>query len=510
MMRRTLNLTAVILTALVLVALSARPSAAQAAGQEQQKPSYTIPEYNAFQAANAEKDPATKIKDLDEFVAKFPSSTLLQYIDQLYYQAYLQMKNYPKAIEYADKLAAMGDKADTGVVLGALQARVQAFSAMQFNPSAPDANDQLTKERDAALQGAKLLEAFPKPAAAKMSDDDFAKQKKPGIAFFDSSAGAAALQLKDYPGAVNAFKAALANKPDDAVSAYRMGLAYLAMNPPQTLDGFWALARAVNLKVPDTDKVKDYLKAKVLAYEQPGCDSQVDAQMSEMLQLAANSPDRPSTYTIPSADDLNKIRQSSNIITVITDLQGGGDKSKMTWLALCGAEFPEVVGKIVDEQKDDASIDFMVYTGATPEEMQAATTANMDVKVWTGAKPAGSTPAPAAGATQAARDSAAARCSAIVERRWHSLLRYLGELRSVAIPFALGSGKGRPNGNSGSWRKGQGSSVQEKGIVLLENECSKDGRSETGSAILFWLAPCAGQWVQTSDLRRARRCAMMC
>jgi tetratricopeptide (TPR) repeat protein len=397
MKRRILELTAVTLAAFVLVPLFTRPTSAQAAAQDQ-KPSYTIPEYNAFQAANAEKDPAAKIKVLDDFVAKFPGSTLLQYIDQLYYQAYMQMKNYPKTIEYADKLVAMGDKVDAAVVLGALQARVQAFSAMQLNPSAPDANDQLAKERDAALQGAKMLEAFPKPAAAKMSDDDFMKQKKPGIAFFDSSAGAAALQLKDYPGAVNAFKAALANKPDDGVSAYRLGLAYLAMAPPQTLDGFWALARAVNLKVPDSDKVKDYLKAKLLAYEQPGCDSQVDSQLSELLQLAANSPDRPSSYAIPSADDLNKIRQSSNIITVINDLQGGGDKSKMTWLAICGAEFPEVVGKIVDQQKGDASIDFMVYTGATPEDMQAGTTPNMDVKVWTGAHPAA---APTAGAQAA-------------------------------------------------------------------------------------------------------------
>jgi tetratricopeptide (TPR) repeat protein len=394
MTRRILNLTAVILTALILMAGFARPMAAQ------DKPSYTIPEYNAFQAANAEKDPTAKLKLLDDFVAKFPNSTLLQYVNQLYVQSYFQTKNYPKTIEAADKLVAMGDKVDPAVVLQALQTRVQAFSAMQFNPSAPDANDQLTKERDAALQGAKLLDAFPKPAAAKMSDEDFAKQKKPGIAFFNSSAGAAALQLKDYPGAINAFKAALASKPDDSVSAYRLGLAYLAMNPPQTLDGFWALARAVNLKVPDSDKVKDYLKAKLLAYEQPGCDNQVDAQLNELLQLAANSPDRPSTYMIPSADDLNKVRQSSNIITVISDLNGGGDKAKMTWLAICGAEFPEVVGKVVDAQQADASIDFMVYTGATPEDMQAATTSNMDVKVWTGAKPAGS--APPSGGTQVA------------------------------------------------------------------------------------------------------------
>ncbi len=344
--RKFVKFAAVALAVVVSASLLAKPSAAQAA--QEQKPSYTIPEYNAFQQAQNEKDSTAKLKDLDDFVAKFPNSTLSQYIYQLYIQTYFQMKNYPKTIESADKLVAMGDKADPGVVLQALQTRVQAFSAL--NPPPTDA-DQLTKERDAALQGAKLLEAFPKPAAAKMSDDDFAKQKKPGIAFFNSSAGAAALQMKDYPGAVAAFKAALAAKPDDAVSAYRLGLAYLAMNPPQALDGFWALARAVNLKVPDSDKVKDYLRAKVLAYEQPGCDAQVDAELSEMLQLAANSPDRPATYTIPSADDLNKVRQGSNIITVISDLHAGGDKGKMTWLAICGAEFPEVVGKVIDQQR---------------------------------------------------------------------------------------------------------------------------------------------------------------
>jgi tetratricopeptide (TPR) repeat protein len=456
MKRRILNRTAVILTALVLLPLLSGAFAAQAAAQDQ-KPSYTIPEYNAFQAANAEKDPAAKIKDLDDFVAKFPSSTLLQYVYQLYYQTYLQMKNYPKAIEYADKLVAMGDKIDPGVVLGALQARVQAFSAMRMNPSAPDASDQLTKQRDAALQGAKLLESYPKPATVKMSDEDFAKQKKPGIAFFDSSAGSAALQLKDYPGAVNAFKAALANDPANAVSAYQLGLAYLAMSPPQTLDGFWALARAINLKVQDSDKVKDYLKQKLLAYEQPGCDSQVDSQLSELLQLAANSPDRPSSYAIPSADDLNKIRQSSNIITVITDLQAGGDKAKMTWLAICGAEFPEVVGKIVDEQKSDAAIDFMVYTGATPEDMQAATMPNMDVKVWTGAKPAGSPPA-AAGGTQAApippqpdaarlsKDDGIRFSGTLVSFDPSPFLLHWDQVKvdPTVIPEAAGKGKGVP------------------------------------------------------------------
>jgi tetratricopeptide (TPR) repeat protein len=386
-MRTLFNGMAMFLTALVLVSLSARTVAGQAAQQSQQ-PAYTIPEYNAFQAANAEKDPQAKIKLLDDFVAKFPSSTLLPYVYGLYYQAYLQQKNYPKTIEYADKVVALGDKADLGTRLQAIQARVQAFSSMPFDPKAADANEQLSKERDAALQGAKLLQQLPKPANATMTDAQFADQKKPGIAFFSSAAGSADLQLKDYAAAVAAFKEALANNPTDAISEYRLGLAYLAMTPPQALDGFWALGRAINLKITDSDKVKDYLRSKLLAYEQPGCDNQVDAQLSELLQLAANAPERPATYTIPSQEELNKVRQASNIVTVISDLASGGDKAKMTWLAICGAEFPEVVGKIIDEQKSEGYVDFMVYTGATPEDMQAATMANMDVKVWTTGKPA--------------------------------------------------------------------------------------------------------------------------
>ncbi|HTU32672.1 MAG TPA: hypothetical protein VMF66_02595, partial [Candidatus Acidoferrum sp.] len=245
-----------------------------------------------------------------------------------------------------------------------------------------------------------MLSAFPKPANSNLSDPDWQKQKMPGLAFFYSSAGFADLNLKDYPAAIQAFKNALQNKPDDPVSEYRLGLAYLQSAPPQYLDGFWSLARAIDLKVPDSDKIKDYLQKQILAYEQPGCDTQATDQLNELLQLAQNTPDRPTTWTLPSQADLNQIRQSSNILSVITDLSGGGDKAKQTWLAICDAEFPEVVGKIIDITPSDNYVDFKVYTGATPDDMQKATTANMDVKVWTTAPPAGAMAGPASGADQ--------------------------------------------------------------------------------------------------------------
>jgi tetratricopeptide (TPR) repeat protein len=385
-LRNYLKGVAIILAASSVVFLRAAPAVAQAPAAQT---TYTLPEYNSLQAAQAEKDPQARIKELDSFVAQYPNSTLMQYIYQMYYQTYYQLKNYTKSVEYADKLVALGDKADLALRVQAIQARVQLFPLAYPKPT----SDDLTKERDAAMMGVKLYPDLKKAPDSKVTDD----QIKTGIAYLEQAAATASFLMKDYPPAIEGFKAALAVKSDDAVTNYRLGLSYLGLASPQSLDGFWYLARAIDLKIPDAAKVKDYLRSRVLAYEQPGCDNQVDAQLDEMLQLAANAPDRPASYTIPSHDDLTKISQASTIITVITDLSGGGDKAKMTWLAICGAEFPEVGGKIIDVHKTDTVVDFMVFTAASADEMQAATTANMDVKVWIAANPnaaAGATPVP--------------------------------------------------------------------------------------------------------------------
>jgi tetratricopeptide (TPR) repeat protein len=389
------------LGALALIALSAVPSQAQAAGGaaagaaaggQAGKPQPTMAEYNAFQACNGmSADAAGQVKCLDDFLSKYPTSSYLQYAYQLEYVAYGKLKNYAKAIEAADKLIAM-DGPDAGVKAQAALARVQAFQA-GYDPKTND-TAALTKDRDLALSIPKMLSQIPPKQG--MSAADMAKALQPAVNIADDQAGWADIQLKDYPSAVTVYKDAITNKPDDAAATYELGTAYLAMNPPQSLDGFWAIARAINLKVPTADKVQDYLRSKILAYEQPGCDSQVDDQLKEMVQLAANSPDRPATYTIPSAADLTQIRSASTIVSIVGDLSGGGDKAKMTWLATCGSELSAVSGKIIDVQPGDSTIDFMVYTGATPEDMQAATTANMDVKVYT-AMPATPPPAPAGG-----------------------------------------------------------------------------------------------------------------
>ena len=146
------------------------------AGSAQAKPSYTLPEYNAFQAATNEKDPQARIKALDDFVAKYPMaeiSDLLQFTYKDYYPDYFAQKNYPQT-DYVDKLLALGDKI-AAVRLKALVARAKAFYAGSAD-KALQTPEQLTKAKDAATQGLATLSAYQKPA--NMTDEQFAQQKK--------------------------------------------------------------------------------------------------------------------------------------------------------------------------------------------------------------------------------------------------------------------------------------------------------------------------------------------
>ena len=397
-MRNYMNGILITFGTFALIALSAAPGQGQATtgqaaqgGQAAPKPTYTMPEFNAFTTCQGEKDPTTQVQCFDDFVSKYPKpeiSSLMGYVYGYEYVDYGNLKNYQKEIEVADELIAL-DSVEAGDRAKAAIARLQAFQAYYTaNPNMPDAQAQLAKDRDLAVMVPNLLKQIPARPGVDMT-----AALKPAYNIVDDQAGWADLQLKDYPSAVTAYKDALVNSATDAPAAYYLGQAYLAMNPPQTLDGFWAIARSINLKIPKADQVQQFLRSRIQQYEQPGCDSQVDDQLKEMLQLSANSPDRPSTYTIPSAADLSQIRGSSTILTIMADLSGGGDKAKMTWLATCGSELPGVSGKIIDVQTGDSTVDFMVNTGATPEEMTAATTANMDVKVYT-ATPATPPPTP--------------------------------------------------------------------------------------------------------------------
>ena len=349
------------------------------------KPQYTMAEYNSYQAAAADKNPTTQVKALDDFVTKYPNSALMIYIYPLYYNAYSQLKNYQKVMDYADKLVALGEKVDAGARYQALYARAFAYNQMVADPKAPAASDQaLAKSaQDAAVAGLQALDQVKKPES--LTEDAFATQKKQIQIYFNGTAAQAATIRKDNAAAITFYKAVLALNPDDAISQYRLGLAYMAMTPPQTLDGFWAFSRAVSAKgatAQQSTKVKDYLRKLIVNYQQAACDNLTDAELNELLQLAGSSPDRPDSYKLPSADDLAAARKDMTMKSVIDDLKAGGDKGKVTWLAACGLEFPEVPGKVIEvAPNSDNSVEMKIAFVTSEAEFDAATTPNMDVKI---------------------------------------------------------------------------------------------------------------------------------
>jgi tetratricopeptide (TPR) repeat protein len=352
---------------------------APAAGQDAAKPQpYTMAEYNAEQACAGEKVPATQIKCLDDFVAKYPNSALLVYVYPLYVAAYNQQKNPQKVIEFSDKLVALGDKAEAPIRYQALFGRALAYASL----SPADQTTGAAKAREAAQLGLKTLDELKKPD--NVSDADFTKQKQQPTILFNYTAGNAAMLSKDYASAAQSFKAVLALDPNDLGTNYNLGRAYMAMTPPQQMDAFWYFAKSVTSKgatQAQADKIKKYLKGLIANYQGGNvCDSLTDGELNELLQLSGSSAERPSSYSLPSAADIGAVQKDMTIASVFTDLKAGGDKSKLTWLAACGLEFPEVPGKVIEVVPGDPLVLKIAFV-TSDAEFDAATAPNMDVKV---------------------------------------------------------------------------------------------------------------------------------
>ena len=62
-----------------------------------------------YQVAHDETDPHIKITWLDDFVTKYPDSPLMAEAYRDYYATYLDLRDYPRVIDYTDELVVLGD-----------------------------------------------------------------------------------------------------------------------------------------------------------------------------------------------------------------------------------------------------------------------------------------------------------------------------------------------------------------------------------------------------------------
>jgi hypothetical protein len=250
-------------------------------------------------------------------------------------------------------------------------------------PNSPDLQAQAPKACEAAKAGLKTLNELKKPD--NMSEEDFTKQKQQPAILFNYTLAQCSMIQKDYQTAINSYKAVLEKNPDDAITSYKIGQAYMAMNPPQQMDAFWYFAKAASAKNANqtqATQVKSYLR-KLIANYQGGnvCDNLVDAELNELLQLASTSAERPASYKLITTADLDAARKDMTIASVIADLKAGGDKAKITWLAACGLEFPDVPGKLIEVAPGSDAVQLKVAFVTSDAEFDAKTTPDMDVKV---------------------------------------------------------------------------------------------------------------------------------
>jgi tetratricopeptide (TPR) repeat protein len=370
-----MNRKAIFAAALLTTLVAAAP-----AGAQDGKAPYTAAEYNAHKACVDEQNPAQKLKCYETFETTFPGSTLLTYAYPAAMQTAQASRQPAKVIEYADKIAAMGDKFDTPTRFSALYLR--AYSIHQvFVPRAANAGEVATKARSAADEGLAIVPKVAKPES--VPQDAFDQQIRGATTLFNYTIGVMSTTLKDYRRAIDGYSGALASDPNDARTRYQLGLAYLQTDPPQHMNGFWSLAKAINLKISGEAQVRAYLRNQVLRY-QGGfvqCDKETDAQIAELMALAASSAERPAEFAIPTGAEIEKIQKDINILSMLKGLKAEGAQSKNTWLASCGLEFPEVLGKVISVAEGPDGVTLQLYTGETPEEVEAATTHNLEVKI---------------------------------------------------------------------------------------------------------------------------------
>src|SRR5262249_14759299 len=145
-----------------------------------------------------------------------------------------------------------------------LVARASTFLGLP----AADQAAQAKAQRDASAAGLKVVDEVKKPDQA--TEDAFATWKKTAGTTLNNAAAQAATAMKDFDGAITAYKATLVFQPDDPIAYYLIGKAYSSMTPPKQLDAFWYYAKSVTSKSANDKQKKQvttYLKNLITAYQ---------------------------------------------------------------------------------------------------------------------------------------------------------------------------------------------------------------------------------------------------
>lgn len=208
---------------------AAQSSSGSSSGQTTMKPA----EYNAYENAISQKDPAAKAAAIEEFLKQFPNSSVKTYmLDQLMV-AYNAAGKQAKAVDAARRLL----KVEPNNLQALLLASFVAKTLAKNDPA------QLKEAASYAEQGLKAQ----KPA--NVSQTQFNALKP----LFYNVIGANQEQEKDYTGAIQTYEQELnsySNPNQDTtkgvglIDTYNLANAYIQQTPKDEVKAIWYFTRA--------------------------------------------------------------------------------------------------------------------------------------------------------------------------------------------------------------------------------------------------------------------------
>jgi hypothetical protein len=331
-----MKMTAYLGLSLFLILALATPGVAQ---QPQAK---SKAEYDAYIAFYNETNPARKAEFGEKFLADNKDSEFVPDAYTLLIRAYTQAQNWAKVMEVADRFIAGVPNTDNNKKLfaysNAMAAAQQANNfekiveygdkVLAIEPNDLNAqltlstmiperlpqddagkNAALTKANDLATKAlAQVQQIFSQPKPANFTDAQWNQQKADLEGQLHSTIGFVHLNRTEYDKAAAEYEVALKATPKDAVSRFRMGLAYQYLASDASRQLVAAVETENNAKLERADQaILDELVAKREAIEND-VRSKRDRAIDELAMAVAIG----GVVAQPARDQLERLYRSKN------------------------------------------------------------------------------------------------------------------------------------------------------------------------------------------------------
>jgi hypothetical protein len=262
-------------------------------------------ELSDYTNAVAQAQASDRLLHLEQFsIAAQPGPLKIEAL-QLVVWEYLRARNFAQALTWAKSLEAA--EKDNSLALAVI-----SDHARNAGEAGNSAAKQLLSQ---ARQGLDALPRLQRPLG--MSPADFAAMRQQAQAMLSGAAGWAQLQRKDYAGARGGLRQAVALDPDNAQNVYALALADLDGPNADLKEGYWYLAKAVNLSqaTPQGAQIAQFARARyikdggspvawsqfLVATASPGANGQ-----AAIVSASVSRPALPASAPPPALPPVNK------------------------------------------------------------------------------------------------------------------------------------------------------------------------------------------------------------